>query len=380
MKNLRTALLLAALSLPFLIATHPAAEEVRSGMQSLLDPLRKLQPFMVNEQAFTNPDNAKAIEKLLQTLRKDFHSLVEVPSRYKRMPGFEANLQNTSELLDDVTRRFDEGKTSYAWWRLQRLPTDCFTCHSTYKVSSQYSNKSAIDPTLNPLERARFLLATRQFTEAQSTLVSVLKDPAYQPYYDQTLRSLLLVVTRISQKPGDGIKLFEDILLTTKLPEDDVKTVRRWIKGLHQWSKSKPIAPANRIEMGEKLIKVGLSHGIDFEQDDVALLRGTALVHEALESGSASAADRRSGLYMLGLAYSNLPLFFTEGWGELYLEQCVDEFPNTPEAKLAYKRYREIILDEFTGSSGTHLPDEIKLHLEDLRKKAFGEPGFKPQI
>jgi hypothetical protein len=211
-------------------------------------------------------------------------------------------------------------------------------------------------------------------------LVSVLKDPAYQPYYDQTLRSLLLVVTRISQKPADGVKLFEDILLITKLPEDDAKTVHRWIKGLHEWSKSKPIPSAARITTGERLIKTGLSRGIDFEQDDVALLRGTALIHQALESGSISEADRRSGLYLLGLAYSNLPLFFTEGWGELYLEQCIDEFPNSQEAKMSYKRYREIILDEFTGSSGTHLPGEIKLHLEELRKKAFGEPGFKPQI
>jgi hypothetical protein len=104
------------------------------------------------------------------------------------------------------------------------------------------------------------------------------------------------------------------------------------------------------------------------------------MVHDALETGSLSAEERRKGLYMLGLAYSNLSLFFTEGWGDMYLEQCIEEFPNTHEAKLAYSAYRRNIFDEFTGSSGTHLPDEIRLHLEDLRKKAYGEPSFDAKI
>ncbi len=377
MNRSKAGLLLFALCLPL---TTPLAEDVKSSMQSLVHPLRGLQPYLVNEEAFTNPENREAIEGLLQTLRQDFHSLSQVPSRYKKLPGFETNLENTTDLIDDATRRFNEKKASYAWWRLQRLPTDCFTCHSTYKVSAHYSNDAAIDPSLNSLERARFLLATRQFVEAQKTLLSVLHDPEYLPYYDQTLRSLLIVVTRISKKPRDGAKLFEDILVTTKLPEDDSRSVRRWIKGLTDWSKSPPVPNSARIATGEKLIRSGLSHGIDFEQDDVALLRGTAMVHDALETGALSSEQRRKGLYMVGLAYSNLPLFFTEGWGEMYLEQCIEEFPNTHEAKLAYTAYRRNIFDEFTGSSGTHLPDEVRLHLEELRKKAYGEPSFDAKI
>ncbi len=68
-----------------------------------------------------------------------------------------------------------------------------------------------------------------------------------------------------------------------------------------------------RITTGEKLSRSGLSHVIEFEQGDVELLLGTAMVHDALETGSLSAEERRKGLYILGLAYSNLSLFFTEG-------------------------------------------------------------------
>lgn len=379
MKKISTALLIAAvLALSFTTSTR--AEDVKSSMRSLVDPLRELQPYIANENKFTDPRNKEKVERLLQTIRKDFHSLAQVPTRYKKLPGFENNLNNVIDLLDDSTRRLNENKSSYAWWRLQSLTADCFACHATYKVTSHYSSNEMIDPSLNPLERSRFLLATRQFSQAQDALLSVLKDPEYRPYYDQTLRSLLLVLTRVSKDPHEGAKVLENVLAQSKLPQDDARTVQRWINGFNEWAKSKPVFPAARVATGEKLIRTGLTHGVDFEQDDVALLRGTALIHDALEAGDISTDDRRKGLYLLGLAYSNLSLFFTEGWGEMYLEQCIEEFPNTKEAQLAYTAYRRKIFDDFTGSSGTHLPDEIKLHLEELRRKAYGEPSFDTKI
>lgn len=370
-------LAIASLTLPLALL---GAEEVQNSMQKLLQPLRTLQPYLADEDKFTDSDNADTIEAQIKALRANFHTIETLPSRYKSQPGFLDNVKNVAELLDDADRRFAEGKTEYAWWRLQRLPTDCFSCHATYKVSNQYSNTAMIDESLNPLERARFLLATRQFAEAKTTLVKVLHDPSYRMYDDQVLRSLLLVETRISKDPKESIALYRDILTTTQIPTDDSDTVKRWIKGLETWSKSKPVPESQRLATGEKLIRIGATRGIEFQQDDVALLRGTALVHEALESGKLTEAQRRKAIYLLGFAYNHLSQFFTEGWGELYLEKCIEEFPNTQEAKRAYNIYSDKVMDDFTGSSGSNIPDEVKLHLEDLRKKAYGEEGFTPKV
>jgi hypothetical protein len=174
--------------------------------------------------------------------------------------------------------------------------------------------------------------------------------------------------------------LFTDILSTAQLPTDDSDTVNRWIKGLEAWSKAKPIPEAQRLATGEKLIRLGATRGIEFQQDDVALLRGTALVHEGLESGKLTHDQRRKAIYLLGFAYNHLSQFFTEGWGELYLEKCIEEFPNTQEAKWAYNIYSKKVMDDFTGSGGSNVPDEVKLHLEDLRKKAYGEAEFTPKV
>jgi hypothetical protein len=61
----------------------------------------------------------------------------------------------------------------------------------------------------------------------------------------------------------------------------------------------------------------------------------------------------------------------------MYLERCIREFPGSANAKRSFAAYRDLILDDYTGTAGTEIPDEIKLHLEELRKKAYGETDFK---
>lgn len=356
------------------------AEEVKAGMHALLTPLRELQPFIADQTRFSDPANSTKVGNLLQQLRSNFHSLESLPSQYHKAPGFSENVKLMSDLLDDASRRFSEGKASYAWWRTRGIPSSCFACHATYKVASVYSNKAAIDPSLNTLDRARFLLATRQFPQAQEALLQVLKEPEFRYSYDEVLRSLLVVVTRINQSPNEGIALFKEILATAKLPEEDSHEVRGWIESMEKWRTSKSSPEGDPLKSGEKLILAGAARGLEYYQDDVSLLRGTAQIHEVLESAKVTSEQRRHALYLLGFAYSALPAYFAESWAPMYLEQCITEFPGTPDAKRAYRVYRNMITDEFTGSGGTNVPDEVELHLEELRKKAFGEPTFAGRV
>lgn len=376
MKLYRPLLIVAASLCLAAIPSSLSAEDVKAGMNSLLAPFRGIQPFIADETRFADPNNTDEIARLLQDLRKNFHRLETIPSRYHALPGFDDNSRATADLLDDAARRFSEGKKSYAWWRLRKLPTDCFTCHATYKVSSHYSNEDVVDPSLDPLNRARFLLATRQFAEAKSAFQEVLRDPESRFHYDEALRSLLLITTRITQNPKEGAALFEEILANSKVPEEDAREVQGWIKELSRWAAEKQKPTGDPITFGEKLITSGLASTPDTSQNDVALLRGTSILHQQLETGALSKARLPRALYLLGYAYMRLPLFFAETWAEMYLERCMTEFPGSADAKLAYKVYRDHIIEDYTGSAGTNIPDDIKLHLEELRKKAFGEPGF----
>jgi len=380
MKMRNSLLSLAALASIIASPAPLVAEDVKEGMHSLLGPFRGIQPYLADEEAFSDEDNHEKVENLIISIRKNFHTIDSVPSRYHAYPGFDTNLNLVIDLLNDASRRYSEGKTSYAWWRLRSLPGSCFACHATYNVKSSYSNQYAVDPSLDSLDKGRFLLATRQFDEAKVAFLEVLSDPDYSFNYDEVLRSLLVITTRNKQTPAQGAEMFEKILSTSKLPEEDAQDVTLWVKELRAWSKETRSKDSDSLERGEKLIASGASTGLDFNQNDVALLRGTAIVQAQLDSGNVPQAKRGHALYLMGFAYLQLPLFFAESWAEMFLEQCISEFPGSKDAKQAFVLYREHILDDYTGTAGTDVPDDVKLFLEELRKKAYGIKSFSGQV
>jgi hypothetical protein len=247
------------------------------------------------------------------------------------------------------------------------------------RVLFYHSNADIVDPSLDPINRARFLLATRQFKAAQEALLEVLKDKKQRLFHDEALRTLLVVAIRIDRNPNQGRELFSKLQADIVLPEEQQRDVDTWIKGFERWSKETTKGTQDlSLAKAEQLIVTGATKGIDYRQDDVSLIRGTAMVHDILEGDKVDAEQRKRALYLLGFAYAHIPAYFAESWSEMYLEQCINEYPGTNEAKRAYRIYREHIIDEFTGSSGTNLPAEVELQLETLRKKAYGESVVSP--
>ena len=372
--------ILRSLLLIILISTsgNAFAQEVKHEMHSLYEPFKELQPYIADSELFSATDNDKKIKELLSDLRSRFHSIESMPSRFRSQPGFDSNVQLVADLLDDASRRFTEGKKSYAWWRLRTLTGNCFGCHATYQVQATFEDSSSTDDHLDELKRARFLLATRQFKEAQESLIKVLGNPLFRLYHTEALRSLLIIFTRIDQSPKNAAATFEEILKTESLPAEDQAEVKRWLISLKAWAaEKKPLQPT--ILNAEYLVNGALKQKIAAESrvDAVSLLRGTALLHSMLERGGIKPEDRRAALYLLGASYSRLPMFFTTGWAEMYLEQCIDEFPGTDEAKKSYVMYQEITSQGFTGSAGTSIPADVQLHLDELKAKAFKQAGFE---
>jgi len=116
MKSKITSHILIALGASLLsVTSNLSAQEVKQGMNSLLTPLRDLQPYLVDQDAFSDSANGQKISSLLQDLRKHFHTIERIPTKFHNLPGFTENLRQVSDLLDNSTRRFSEGKTSYAW-------------------------------------------------------------------------------------------------------------------------------------------------------------------------------------------------------------------------------------------------------------------------
>lgn len=350
---------------------------VQFEMKSLYAPLKTLVPFLADQGKFLDKANRSAIASSLEELRTKFHTVEVIPSRYKRMPGFSFAVTQVRDILDDATSRFNEQKAGYAWWRARVLPSACFGCHATYNVKSVFHPDEIIDAQLPLMERARFFLATRQYPEAEKALLEVLKDPLQRINYGEAIRSLLTIEVRAYDNTAQAITKLREALRTTTLAEEDTAEVNKWIGTLSELT-NKPRTPQELIIDGEKMISAGLPHKVGASYDTVLLLLGSELLQKGLASPEVDVHHRRLGLYLLGSAYSHLPLYFAESWSYLYLEQCIREFPASKEAKQAFAVYKDSLTEEFSGSSGTNFPEEVSLKLEELRKLAFGEVSPSP--
>jgi hypothetical protein len=104
-----------------------------------------------------------------------------------------------------------------------------------------------------------------------------------------------------------------------------------------------------------------------------------SVIHAVLDRAETTLEERKRSLLLLGSAYSRLDLFFAGGWAEMYLEECIHEFPGSKEAKEAFAVYKSFVTAGFTGIKGDDVPPEIELKFNELGRKAAGHPVFEPR-
>ncbi len=368
-----------------LIATHAARAEapqhnsaLRLKMQRAFSAFQELQPFLYQRGRFADPAHEKKISELISKLAQNFHS-VETLNEVRAEPAFTSTLQVLNEMLHDSLYRFREGKKEYALWRLRTASTYCVTCHTRFETKQDFFDPSLIPNNLTAFERGEFLLATRQFEKAAEAFLEAAISPQSAPLRMHALRLWLLIYVRVRPDPAEAMKTLERITLAIKPIQSEREEIDDWHNSLAEWLKESPAKRTN-LELAEALIERGIhsENILEGRRGTVDLLRATALLHKTLEKNDLPTAERARSLYLLGLAYRQLPLFFANELPEMLLEQCIREAPGTLDAKRAFRLYEEIVTLGYTGSSGINLPDDVRLQLQELRDIAYGTAAFNP--
>lgn len=355
--------------------------QVKAQMHRAFAAYKELQRYLLSEEQFTKPENEETISKLLSDMRGGFRTVGAVPNIYRDEPGFESTLTVINDMLDDAINRFNEGKRGYAFWRLRKSSTYCVTCHTRYEVKVDFYPGESELSGLNEFQRAEYYLASRQFEKARSSYLAIAQSGDQRFERDDALRRILMIDTRVHPDPDRTIADFQKLQSNGKFSPAENEEISWWLKSLLRWKNESKgtLAP---VAHAERLIQQGISSydPLGGRMGEVELLRATALLHQALDQGKKLKPEsRRQALYLLGVAYTKLPQFFVDDLPGLFLEQCIREFPNTEDARRAFKLYREVTILEYTGSSGTRVPDDVKLHLDELQALAYGVASFKGQ-
>lgn len=362
------------------VAEAQQAGSLKGQMQEVYSVFKQLNHYILNEKEFVDEKNSKIISELLLKLNSDFYQVENGSHPQKDDPGYVATLQVLNAMLSDAANRFAEGRKEYALWRLKTAANHCMTCHTRFEVSTDFYDAGVNLSAMSPFERGDFLLATRQFEAAGESFMQAarVKSPPYSRL--DALRKWLIVYVRVHPDPTKAINQLNQLAHDVSLNAHEREVLSEWLGSFKRWRKEAhtKIAP---LVKAENLIRQGLGMNdlLSGKQGTVELLRASALLHTSLDSGVAARA-RSKALYLLGLTYSKLPLYFVNDLPEMYLEQCIREFPGTDYAKDSYRLYRDILTLGYTGSSGTHLPDDILLIFGELHDLAYGVKAVRDRL
>ena len=349
---------------------------VKRDMNKVYHAFRSLNSYMVSEERFFAQASEREISNLLRLISGNFHRIEDMEESYSREPGFASTLKIISQVLDDAKGRFAEGKKDYALWRLKVTSNYCISCHARIESHFDFSGQDEELAQMTAFERAEFFFATRQFEKAKPAYIEAVRDPELPFLRLKALRKWLVIYTRVQPNPlaaiGDLTRIREEIEFS-KYENQELKS---WLASLRRWQNESSVV-IDELRKAKHLI----SQGINMNEVQpaigagaVELLRGTAILHKLLsESGKKYEDSRASILLHLGIAYLNLSEYLANELPEMFLEQCIRDYPGSNEAKVSYQKYYDKIVSDYTGSGGTNIPPDVRQVLRELYELAYGK-------
>ncbi|MBS1970361.1 MAG: hypothetical protein JSU04_08635 [Bdellovibrionales bacterium] len=361
--------------------TVVAVAEVKPLMNQMFNEIFTLKPFIVSETAFSDPKNAPAIDKSLKHMIEVSKS-INHETQIKRS-GFEISGKVLSQQLKEVDQVFLAGNKDYSLWMLKSTLSVCMNCHTQLPAMSTHLTTLNQGHILtNPFEEAEFLFVIRNFDEAMKLYQKALDGyPANQVTVDsleKTVTRQLFYFVRVRRSMDDLAKALEGDLKNSKLP----KSLHEKIEGLksaalkmkkEKYPEFSAKEEADVRKYVESNLKEELNGNFSYNSPErqIQYLKISSILYEYLQANPGTHI-KPDILYWLSFCEARYSHQLSYSMPELYLKQCVLEFPKNPIAKKCLADYQELVTMAYTGTSGTHIPAEVAKELktmEELVKK-----------
>jgi hypothetical protein len=222
---------------------------------------------------------------------------------------------------------------------------------------------------LDPLERARLEVATRQFGDALGTLEKVFASEDVPPYeLLGPLTDYLTICVRVRNDTQRPVPVLQRLAR-----RDDLWSALR--SDVEAWARYLPELAArdlsgDPVEQARALIDEGRQL-ILFPSDRRALVHyvfASKLLHSYVATHREPGPELARAYYLLGIAESRIGPSFWISQAEFYLETAVRMSPGTDVGRDAYALLEEETISGYTGSGGMQLPDDVEAHLRQLRQ------------
>jgi tetratricopeptide (TPR) repeat protein len=354
-------------------AAEPDTAETRRIMREVFGALKDVLPLSLDEQRFADPAQRAAIRKSLAILSRNAGKLSGHGAGHDS--SFEFLSASLAREAAEIERRFAAGRFREAQFALHEFTENCVACHSRLpdpddaQLSSRFMDEAQVAALPLP-ERAQLAMATRQFERALAAQEAMLTSREFDvgsidllAYLDDYIE-VCVRVKRDFERPARALEAFAKRSdLRASLKSD----VSQWVTDLRAYA-ARPAVEG--LEAGRKLAREteaasakGGEHAllVRYEVASGALLRYVA----SLPDGDPRAAE---AYYWLGVIESRVGRSFWLSQTEPYLEAAIRLAPDQPLAEKAYALLEEFVVGGYTGSSGEHVPADVKAWLAELER------------
>jgi hypothetical protein len=367
-------------------AKEPAPENAAGSawqwqMQGMAQDVKKLLPYLYNREAYQDPKNRAEIQAYLKEFSSEAHKID--PTNGKPFLSddllVQYSLDNLKQDLSRASYSFEIGQYEYSRASAKASLSHCFQCHSVTQPGSSaaWNLEDVHNLNLAPLEKADLFVATRKYDKALTYMEGLLNSADFQQNYafdfESLLRRYLALIIRVEKAPQRALKELDKILERGGTPHYVEEQAQNWERSLKIWAGEKKTKPKNAKDLFAQVEKrfQRAESAQHFEKDhagDVEYLRATALLHDGMTLLK-TPADEARALYLLGRAYEVLDELGSWNLHESYYEGCINKDPKSAMAQQCYSRLEASLYMGYSGSAGTHLPQEEKERLRRLKER-----------
>lgn len=358
-------------------------------MDKFLSHMVNLAPFMVSEQKYLDSKNFTTIDSNL----KDLSKLVKEAAHDPQLQGsgYKISQKVLENHIAETERVFRIGNKPYSRWMLNSTLSICMSCHTQIPTASRsMKNFEDFKSFTSSFDQAEFLFATRAFDKAKETYEKlILGFPEGGINSDQLETSIQRMITyyaRIQRSPSDAYLALQRYQKNDKLPPFLKEDLKSWSSAFKEWEGE---APMDLNRMSDTQILDFAKKNLDPKKAGYVLtsdnpravhyLKVSGILYQYLQlhPNSSAAPDM---LYWLAICDKGLSNNFFFSLGDIYLRECVIRYPSTAIAKDCYNEYEQETVLSYSGSSGTHMPDEVKRDLDRLKALIIAPPTQKRKM
>lgn len=370
------------LSLNLNAQTKTKENNIQPTMHKIFNNMQELLPYMVDEEKFADPKNDKFIGDKL----KESALLIKNAKHTKELnsPTLKISREVLENHFSEIDRIFRLGNKSFARWQLNSTVPLCMSCHTQSPSTSRHWDLADLTrASTSDFSKAELLFMGRDFDTALKMYDKIIRgypsNKARIMDVEKSFERKVVIFSRVTRDFKAGMANLEsDIKLNKKLPEYLVKNVNAWVALFRiQLREGFPNPLKSDDAAIKKYVDTELKNNLWDDMIDasnprlVKNLTVSGVLYEYLNTHPETKL-KPDILYWLAVIDKQLQDTLFYSLSDLYLKQCMAEFTSHPTAKKCFEQYKTNTILSYSGSSGTHLPPDIKKDLKDWSIRIFG--------